>query len=168
MSTRSQIAVLAAVLLLPACAQPKVEETTQTKAAPAVDVAAVQQQIEAANAAQLKVWETNDTANSSKNYAVDAVLMMPNEAAWVGGDKIHAGMNGFMSQASLKDIQVKTENVMVSGDMAVETGSYEWTVAPKVGKPTHEKGKYLTVWKQQADGSWKIVRDINNSDLPAK
>ncbi len=168
MSTRSHVAVLAAVLLLPACAQPKVEETTQTKAAPTVDAAAVQQQIETANAAQIKAWEANDTARSSQNYAADAVVMMPNDAAWVGGDKIHAGMNGFMSQASLKDVQVKTQNVMVSGDLAVETGSFEWTVAPKVGKPVHEKGKYLTVWKQQTDGSWKIVRDINNSDLPAK
>jgi len=38
------------------------------------------------------------------------------------------------------------------------------TVTPKGGKLTHDKGKYLTVWKKQADGSWKIYRDINNSD----
>jgi hypothetical protein len=25
------------------------------------------------------------------------------------------------------------------------------------------KVKYLTVWKKQADGSWKIYRDISNS-----
>ena len=29
-------------------------------------------------------------------------------------------------------------------------------------------GKYLTVWKHQPDGSWKIIRDINNSDQPSK
>ena len=35
-------------------------------------------------------------------------------------------------------------------------------------QPVKDKGKYLTVWKHQPDGTWKIVRDINNSDLPAK
>lgn len=35
------------------------------------------------------------------------------------------------------------------------------------GKATLDKGKFLTVWKKQADGSWKIIRDMYNSDLPA-
>jgi hypothetical protein len=29
-----------------------------------------------------------------------------------------------------------------------------------------DKGKYLTVWKKQADGSWKVLFDMFNSDLP--
>lgn len=29
-----------------------------------------------------------------------------------------------------------------------------------------DTGKYLTVWKKQPDGNWKIVRDIFNSDKP--
>jgi ketosteroid isomerase-like protein len=49
----------------------------------------------------------------------------------------------------------------------VETGTFEWTLAPKNGLAAKDKGKYLTVWKRQMDGTWKIVRDINNSDLPA-
>ncbi len=166
MSIRSHVAVPAAFLLLAACAQPKVE-TAETKSAPPPDAAAVQQQIEAANAAAAKAWQAKDTANCSSNYAPEAIIMMPNEPAWVGADKIHAGMVKFVTEVSLKDAQVKTENVMLSGDMAVETGSFEWTLQPKTGKAIHDKGKYLTVWKQQADGSWKIVRDINNSDLPA-
>jgi ketosteroid isomerase-like protein len=31
-----------------------------------------------------------------------------------------------------------------------------------------ERGKYLSVWKKQSDGSWKCVADTWNSDLPAK
>jgi hypothetical protein len=50
------------------------------------------------------------------------------------------------------------------------TPGREWTLVPKTaqGEEMTTKGKYLTVWKQQADGSWKIVRDINNSDEPPK
>jgi ketosteroid isomerase-like protein len=69
---------------------------------------------------------------------------------------------------SFKDGSAKTEDVMVSGDLAVETGTFAWTLQPKSGAEVKDKGKYLTVWKRQADGSWKIVRDIDNSDLPAK
>jgi ketosteroid isomerase-like protein len=38
---------------------------------------------------------------------------------------------------------------------------------PKGTKPITDKGKYLTVFKKQADGSWKAVADMINSDTPA-
>ncbi|MGH3549690.1 MAG: YybH family protein [Pseudonocardiaceae bacterium] len=34
------------------------------------------------------------------------------------------------------------------------------------GNPAIDKGKFVDVWKKQADGSWKAVIDIFNSDLP--
>ena len=54
----------------------------------------------------------------------------------------------------------------MQGKSAIETGTFEWTLTPKSGAAMTDKGKYLTVWKKQADGTWKIIRDINNSDLP--
>jgi ketosteroid isomerase-like protein len=33
-------------------------------------------------------------------------------------------------------------------------------------KPLTDKGKYTTVFRKQADGSWKGVSDTVNSDLP--
>jgi ketosteroid isomerase-like protein len=30
-----------------------------------------------------------------------------------------------------------------------------------------DQGKLVEVWKKQADGKWKTVADIFNSDLPA-
>jgi hypothetical protein len=38
---------------------------------------------------------------------------------------------------------------------------------PKTKKPVTEKGKYVTVYKKQADGTWKAIEDINNADAPA-
>jgi ketosteroid isomerase-like protein len=31
-----------------------------------------------------------------------------------------------------------------------------------------EVGKYLTVWKKDADGAWKVLLDTYNSDLPPR
>jgi ketosteroid isomerase-like protein len=61
--------------------------------------------------------------------------------------------------------------VTLGGDLAVETGAFSMTTTMKNGKPITEQGKYLTVWKRQTDGAWKIIRDINNADpvtTPAK
>lgn len=71
------------------------------------------------------------------------------------------------SSATLSNVTFQTEDVQVAGDLAIETGRYEMTVTPKQGKAINDKGKYVTVWQRQPDGSWKIVRDISNSDLPA-
>jgi len=35
------------------------------------------------------------------------------------------------------------------------------------GKPAKENGKYVEIFKKQTDGSWKVIVDIWNSDLPA-
>ena len=69
--------------------------------------------------------------------------------------------------ATLSNVTFHTEDVQVAGDLAVETGRYEMTFTPKQGKAINDKGKYVTVWQRQPDGSWKVLRDISNSDLPA-
>ena len=132
------------------------------------DTASVRGAIEAANAKFVEAFKRADKAILIANYADDAILMMPNEEAWRGRDAIDKGFTGFLSQVSFKDGAATTGDVMVAGDLAVETGTFAWTLQPKSGPEIKDKGKYLTVWKRQADGTWKIVRDINNTDLPAK
>ena len=132
------------------------------------DAASVKAAIMAANSKFLDAFKRGDTAGMSASYADDAVLMMPNEGAWRGRAAIDQGLSSFVDQMSFKDGANVTTDVMVGGDLAVETGTYAWTLQPKTGAEITDKGKYLTIWKRQADGSWKIVRDINNTDLPAK
>jgi ketosteroid isomerase-like protein len=50
-------------------------------------------------------------------------------------------------------------DVSTSGDLGYTAGTYE----AMAGGMT-EKGKYVTVWKKQADGSWKVTDDIFNAD----
>jgi ketosteroid isomerase-like protein len=58
--------------------------------------------------------------------------------------------------------------VAASGDMAYDLGSYTITTKPVKGKgqASSDHGKYMAVWKKQADGSWKAEADTWNSDLP--
>jgi ketosteroid isomerase-like protein len=40
------------------------------------------------------------------------------------------------------------------------------TVTPPGAAPFEDRGKYLTICRKQADGSWKVARAMFNSDLP--
>src|SRR5205823_2133575 len=54
-----------------------------------------------------------------------------------------------------------------SGDMAHVSGTYEFSINDASGKPFNDRGKYLEVWKKQADGNWKCAADMWNSDFAA-
>jgi ketosteroid isomerase-like protein len=61
-------------------------------------------------------------------------------------------------------VHVGTESFL---DPAFERGRYDITIAPRAGgEAMDDIGKYITVYQRQADGSWKIARDIWNSDRP--
>ena len=53
-----------------------------------------------------------------------------------------------------------------SGDLGYTSGTYDLSFKDASGKTISDKGKYLTVWKKEADGSWKVLFDMFNSDLP--
>ncbi|MBI1941234.1 MAG: SgcJ/EcaC family oxidoreductase [Acidobacteria bacterium] len=63
--------------------------------------------------------------------------------------------------------QVTKAEAARSSDLGYTMGTYELTVHDPKGKPVTDRGKYITVWKKQADGTWKVAADIFNSDLPA-
>ena len=75
--------------------------------------------------------------------------------------------------AQKKDTEVtqiiKVEEVQVAGDWGFARGTFTSSSTPKAGGATEfVDGKYLTIFKKQADGSWKIFRDCWNSNVPPK
>jgi ketosteroid isomerase-like protein len=99
-------------------------------------------------------------------YADDAVTMMPNVPKAVGKAAIAEVFTALTQAMTVKAIDFRTDEVMVQGDVAIEIGGFTMTAQPKKGAEIKDTGKYITVWKKQADGSWKIIRDITNSDGP--
>ena len=132
------------------------------------DSAAVHQAIDAANARFLDAFKRGDAATLAANYADNGVLMAPNMPAWEGHAAITQGFSGFLSQFGLVDARLTSKDVIITGDLAIERGTFSWTLHPKnaAGADVVDNGKYVTVWQHQPDGSWKIVWDINNSDRP--
>lgn len=142
--------------------------TTMAAAPAAADPAAVRQSIDSANRAGLEAFNKGDIGPMLANYDDQAVFMMPGIPAMRGRAAVEAGLKEMMGQVDIRDMSFATDDVLVGGDYAIETGRFKWMAGPKGGKLAPDSGKYLTVWRRQGDGSWKIVRDINNSDVPPK
>lgn len=49
-----------------------------------------------------------------------------------------------------------------SGDMGYTFGRYTQTVTDALGSVDMTSGYYVTIWKRQADGSWKFIFDTGN------
>jgi len=100
-------------------------------------------------------------------YSQDAIVLPANAPAATTKDAIRNTWKDLLASPGLA-ISWKTTKVDVakSGDIAYTTGTYELTMNDASGKPVPDHGKYVEVWKKQADGKWKVAVDIWNSDLP--
>jgi ketosteroid isomerase-like protein len=53
-----------------------------------------------------------------------------------------------------------------SGELGYTVGQYEIRGKTSEGKAFVERGKYITIWKKQPNGEWKVVIDGGNTDGP--
>jgi uncharacterized protein (TIGR02246 family) len=114
-------------------------------------------------------WATRDVDKILSYYADDATLMIPDMPLIKGRDAMKPGLTALLTDknVSLRFV-TSTVEVSKSGDLAYTQGTYSMThTDPKSKKVVTEKGKSVTVYKKQADGSWKAIEDINNEDAPA-
>ena len=63
------------------------------------------------------------------------------------------------------DFTSKTLTLIIRKDIAVDKGTYTLDLTPKGKETMKDKGKYIIIWKQLKDGSWKILYDMYSSDL---
>lgn len=168
MANKHTIVAAVALLALLGCAPQSGEKAKADSAAmAAADPAAARSAIEAANARAAEALNKGDIESWLTLYKSDAVVLPPNQPAWRGIDGMRAGAQAMLNEVAISGAALNVEDVKVSGDFAVETGTYTMTMTPKKGgKAMNDRGKYIVVWERQADGSWKAIRDIFNSDLP--
>ncbi|NIR48358.1 SgcJ/EcaC family oxidoreductase [candidate division KSB1 bacterium] len=130
-----------------------------------MDVAAVREAIEAEDAKFVEAFNQGDAAGVAALYTDDATLLPPNSEMIQGKQGVQEFWNeGF--QMGLKEVSLTTVDVGGSGDTAYEIGKYRIKIQPTGQEGMSDSGKYVVVWKQQADGTWKLHVDIWNSSMP--
>ena len=154
--SRKGIWILAAILIVAAGCAPKADNPK--------DVAAIKAMQTAWGQAATK----GDVAALVGQFADDAVRLFPNAPMIVGKEAISRGIEETIARYRQEETDV-AEDVRVVGDLACARGTYVYKATPKVpGEAVlDDKGKFVDIYRRQPDGSWKIVVDIPNSDLPA-
>jgi ketosteroid isomerase-like protein len=123
--------------------------------------------LRAADAAWLKAYQEKDGVKAAGFYAAQGAMLAPNRPLLSGKDALAK----FIAKSfEMRDYHItwhpsKVE-VAHSGELGYTSGSYEIGFRELSGKLFLDKGKYLMVWKKQADGAWKVLFDMSNSDLP--
>ena len=88
--------------------------------------------------------------------ADDAVLMRGNQLI-----RNKKGIDKFYEGNTIKTLSWAPEyvDIAASGDLAYTYGPFTFISVDSSGNRTENKGIFHTVWKKQADGSWKYVWD---------
>jgi uncharacterized protein (TIGR02246 family) len=157
----SLIVCLALIALTAGCSKPPAPPP-DTRAA---DVQAVKD----VDAAWSKDMATKDADKSVSYFAEDGCALYPGAGILCGKAAIKAGIAPYFADPNYSMTWESTRAVASrGGDMVYIQGTYTMTLTdPKNKKKTiTDKGKYLTVYMKQADGSWKAVADTSNSDSP--
>jgi uncharacterized protein (TIGR02246 family) len=101
-------------------------------------------------------------------FAEDASGLYPGAGILNGKAAIKAAFAPYFADPNFS-LTFQSTRAMASkgGDMVYSQGTYTMTMTnPKTKKPMTDKGKFLTVYTKQADGSWKAIADTYNSDSP--
>ena len=108
-----------------------------------------------------------NAAAGAAAYTDDAILMPPNHSPVEGKQAIEKYLAEIGSQLQASNFQLSILEVDVQGDTTIVRGTYSSSfTVPGTDAPMEDRGKTLNVWKRKADGSWKLHRDIWNSNMP--
>ena len=95
-------------------------------------------------------------------YAEDARLLPPNHPMITGRSQIRQALQGFF-EAGLGGLAIETYDLEIAGagDLAYGIGTFS------LARPAPDRGKFVEVYRRQADGSWRCVADMFSSDQAA-
>jgi uncharacterized protein (TIGR02246 family) len=126
---------------------------------------------EAAIRSAVKEWSASAAAKDADKfasyYADDGVLLLEGAPDVHGRAAIREAVAGMMQDPNFA-LSFEPEEVAAarSGDLAYEAGTYSLTLSDAKKKASTQKGHYVVVWRKEADGSWKALKDAPVSDAP--
>lgn len=93
----------------------------------------------------------------------DAVQMPSGTGLIMGRDNIVAAMASGPEMTLLWEPQ--HAEIAVSGELGWTWGKYEARFVDGDGEEVTSAGKYLNIWRQKDDGSWRVQVDMGNSGI---
>jgi ketosteroid isomerase-like protein len=126
--------------------------------------------IERHNSDAARWYALGEIDSIASMFAEDAWQMPPNSPPLVGREAIRQ----FWRQAvkwGRWEFSLRTQDVSVSGPLAIERGKYLLKFVAGPGAPPgmasfEDQGNYLVHWRREADGEWRAVGDAPVSEVP--
>jgi ketosteroid isomerase-like protein len=103
-----------------------------------------------------------DSVKANSYYAPDAVIATAGRPAAKDGRAVSKAIRDDTADPNFKmSLSNEKTEVAGSGDLAYRRGTFTITFTnPQTKQAENAAGTYLTVFRKQADGSWKVVEDF--------
>lgn len=108
-------------------------------------------------------FNRGDLAALVAMHAENALLLPPDSPAERGSEAVESGFRELLD-AGWKNLSFNSVEVGSDGALAYHVGNYGADVPTEEGTSNRLTGKYVDIYKRDADGSWKIHVTIFNSD----
>ena len=100
-------------------------------------------------------------------FAEDGIMMPDGAPDIVGKQAIRAAMMQVFSQP---DYQLRWEpnsaHIAIGADLGYTVGKYDVSFKGPDGEIIGSGGRYVSIWRKDATGAWKVVLDIGNATQP--
>jgi len=94
--------------------------------------------------------------------APDVTLLPPGEALQHGRDAMRDHWKDLLAQKGMIRWHPVEGQLAASGDLGYTIGLYELHATDAKGQKQDHHGKYLTVWRKDPDGVWRVVSDLGS------
>jgi ketosteroid isomerase-like protein len=136
------------------------------------DETAVRTAIDAVNEELSGCWNTGEYECVAAAFAEDGWQMMPNAQAQAGAEAVQR----FWQQAfgwGQWEVLLETSLLEQSGPIAVERGKYTIrfvadAAAPPSRPSSQDRGNYVTHWRLDSDGRWRMAAQALVSEVQAR
>jgi ketosteroid isomerase-like protein len=124
------------------------------------DQASLEKEIFQTEKAFEKMASEKGIAEAFYYYAAeDAVIKRENDTLIIGKKNIKTYYEKINDEKTTVSWTPDYINISADGTMAYTYGKYLWKIKDEQGEIAEYKGVFHTVWKKQADKSWKYVWD---------
>lgn len=146
----------AVVLLFGLCIAPRIAAQSPG----AGDLAAARSGIDAGNAQYRAAFLAADADALSRVYDSAGTRLGEDGRVVRGRAAIADDVRTFLAKAGPVRVEIGTAQVWLVDEVAYETGTWAYTFQPKGRSERRIGGRYVTLWRRQPDGGWKIWADM--------
>jgi ketosteroid isomerase-like protein len=123
-------------------------------------------EIEQATAALVRALKHGDAATAAGAYAENAMLLAPATDVIRGRSEIEAYWLAGIS-VGLTAVEFERQVLEAMGGSVIEAGRYAVSVGVARTGRVVDRGTYLVLHRQVADGSWRRAVDVFDHDEPS-